>query len=158
MPEHYSLLDGVMISPEIEVKVKQLADNYHALTNKDIVVTSGIRTAQRQAEAMYAKLAGGDDLAVYKNQDIAQAIRKIYIDGTNTNQTEETIITAIRTEIDKQIAKGIFISQHLRKGAVDIRSRDMSDAEKAQFRVAAEGIAETVILETTPPHFHVQLS
>lgn len=158
MPEHFSLLDGVTLSPEIEAKVKRLADNYHALTNKDIVVTSGIRTAQSQAEAMYAKLAGGDDLSVYKNQDIAQAIRRIYIDGTNANQTEETIITAIRTEIDEQIRKGIYISQHLRKGAVDIRSRDMSEDEKAQFRIAAEGIAETVILETTPPHFHVQLA
>ena len=157
MPEHYSLLDDVILSSEIEAKVKQLADRYHALTNKDIVVTSGIRTSQSQAQAMYDKLAGGDDLAVYKNQTIAQAIRKIYIDDTNANLTKDIVIANIKNEIDHQVSQGVYISQHLRKGAVDIRSRDMTDSEKEKFKQAAAGIAETVILETTPPHFHVQL-
>ena len=157
MPEHYSLLDDVILSSEIEAKVKQLADRFHALTNKDIVVTSGIRTSQSQAQAMYDKLAGGDDLAVYKNQTIAQAIRKIYIDDTNANLTKDIVIANIKNEIDHQVSQGVYISQHLRKGAVDIRSRDMTDGEKEKFKQAAAGIAETVILETTPPHFHVQL-
>lgn len=157
MAEHYSLLDGVILSPEIESRVKLLADRYYTLTNRDIVVTSGIRTSLSQAEAMYAKLAGGDDLAIYKNQTIAQTIRKIYINGTNANQDKEIIIANIKAEIDQQISNGIYISQHLRHGAVDIRSRDMSDNEKEKFKQAAEGIAEAVILEATPPHFHVQL-
>lgn len=157
MPEHYSLLDGVILSPDIEEKVKLLADRYHALTNKNIVITSGIRTSHSQARAMYEKLAGGDDLAVYKNQSAAQDIRRIYLDGTTSNKSKDAIITDIKAEIDTQIHNEIYISKHLRQGAIDIRSRDMSDSEKEKLKQAAEGIVETVILETTPPHFHVQL-
>ena len=156
MPEHYSLLSGVSLTVDVKAKVKKLADKYHSLTNKDIVVTSGTRTSQSQAEAMYEKLAGGDNLTLYKNQSAAQSVRKIYLDGIKAKKTKTDIISDLKAEIDSQIKNGIYISKHLKKGAVDIRSRDMSQSEKDNFKQAAKGIAVIIILETTPPHFHIQ--
>lgn len=63
----------------------------------------------------------------------------------------------MKAVIDTQISKMIYISKHLKTGAVDVRSKNMTVAEKAHFKSAATGIAIKIILETTPPHFHLSL-
>lgn len=156
MAENYKIESGVELSLDVKKKVKKIADAYFALAKKEIVVTSGTRTSQSQAEAMFTKLAGGDNLAVYSNQDAAQKIKKIYDEGVKNKKNKAAVIDEMKTEIDGQIKKSIYISLHLKKGAIDVRSRDMSNAEKEHFKAAAKDVAVTVILETTPPHFHLQ--
>ncbi len=58
--------------------------------------------------------------------------------------------------IKAQMKKGKYISKHLNVGAVDVRSRDMSAKEKEAFKKSAKKHAKTVILEITPPHWHLQ--
>lgn len=156
MAEHYTLKSGVSLDATIEAKVKKIADAYHKLTKKDIVVTSGTRTSSSQASAMYGKTSGGDKLTVYKDQTSAKSILNAYDAGVKAGKSKTEITADIKDEIDDQIKNGKYISKHLKKGAVDIRSRDMTAAEKTHFKTAAAGIATTVILETTPPHFHLQ--
>lgn len=156
MAENYKIESGVELSLDVKKKVKKIADAYFALAKKEIVVTSGTRTSQSQAEAMFTKLAGGDNLAVYSNQDAAQKIKKIYDEGAKNKKNKAAVIDEMKTEIDGQIKKSVYISLHLKKGAIDVRSRDMSNAEKEHFKAAAKDVAVTVILETTPPHFHLQ--
>jgi len=81
MVEHYTLKSGVSLTTDIKAKIKKIADKYHQLASKDIVITSGTRTSHSQAEAMYGKLVGGDKLTVYKDQTSAKAIKKAYDDG-----------------------------------------------------------------------------
>ena len=157
MAEHYSLKSGVVLSINIKSKVKKIADNYFVLAKKDIVVTSGTRTSQSQAEAMYGKLSGGDQLTVYSNQVAAKEIKKAYDDAVVAKKSKLDIISDMKSVIDSQIAKMIYISKHLKVGAIDVRSKVMTTAEKTQFKSAAAGIAIKVILETTPPHFHLSL-
>ena len=156
MSENYTSNPGITLPIGIKVKVKKIADEYYSLTKKKIVVTSGARTAKSQAEAMYGKLSGGDSLTIYKNQVAAKEIKKAYDDGSAAKKPKNEIISDIEKIIDSQIKKGVYISKHLKKGAVDIRSRDMSSDEKIKFKRVAKGIAVVVILETTPPHFHLQ--
>lgn len=156
MAENYTLKPGVTLSSEIEAKVKQISDRYNALTGRTVVVTSGTRTARSQASAMYGKLAGGDDLSIYKNQTAAQEIRQAYDDGVVAGRTQDEVIEGMEKVIEAQISQQVYISMHLRQGAVDIRSRDMSNTEKEKFIQAATGIASSIILESTPPHFHLQ--
>lgn len=52
---------------------------------------------------------------------------------------------------------GMTNKKNLKKGAVDVRSRDMTSSEKEAFKKAAKDVADSVILETIPPHFHLQL-
>lgn len=157
MAEHYSLKSGVVLSINIKNKVKKIADKYFVLAKKDIVVTSGTRTSQSQAEAMYGKLSGGDQLTVYSNQTAAKEIKKAYDDAVVAKKSKLDIISDMKSVIDSQISKMIYISKHLKVGAVDIRSKDMTTAEKVSFKSAATGVAIKVILETTPPHFHLSL-
>ena len=156
MTEHYTVKSGVILSLKVKQKVKAVADKYYKLTKKGIVVTSGARSSTSQADAMYGKLAGGDKLTVYKNQTAAQAVKKAYDDAVESKKNPVEIKKAIKEIIDEQIKNKVYISKHLKEGAVDVRSRDMSLTEKTQFKKAASGVATIVILETTPPHFHLQ--
>jgi len=156
MSEHYSLKSGVTLDAEIENKVKKIADKYYKLSKKDIVITSGTRSSSSQASAMYGKTSGGDKLTVYKDQTSAKKILNAYDAGVKAKKSKAEIIADIKDEIDEQIKNKKYISKHLKKGAVDVRSRDMSESDKTNFKKAAAGIASTIILETTPPHFHLQ--
>ena len=155
--ENFSLESGVSLSVDVTKKVKKIADTYYLSTKKKIVVTSGIRSAQSQAEAMYAKLVGGDSLSIYVDQTAAKKIKEIYERGVKEKKGKEALVKEMKEEIDKQIGKGVYLSKHLKKGAVDVRSRDMTSSEKEAFKKAAKDVADSVILETIPPHFHLQL-
>lgn len=156
MTEHYTLKSGVILDSDVEKKVKKIADKYHELTQKDIVITSGTRSSSSQASAMYGKAAGGDKLSVYKDRASASAILGTFDAGVLGNKSKAEITEEIKDKIDEQIKLGKYISKHLKSGAVDIRSRNMSESNKTDFKKAARGIASTVILESVPPHFHLQ--
>jgi len=140
----------------VKIKIKKIADAYHTATTKKITITRGTASASSQADAMYGKLIGGDKLTVYTDQVSAKEIKKAYDDGKAAKKTKAVIVKDMTAVIEAQIKKGKYISKHLRAGAVDVRSKDMSATEKTAFKKAAKGIATKVILETTPPHFHLQ--
>lgn len=156
MSEHYSLKTGVILDSEVEKKVKKIADKYYKLSKKDIVITSGTRSAQSQAAAMYGKTSGGDKLTVYKDQASSKEILNAYDAGVKSKKSKTEIIADMKDKLDDQAKNGKYISKHLKKGAVDIRSRNMTASDKTNFKKAAAGIASAVILETVPPHFHLQ--
>jgi hypothetical protein len=156
MAENYTLAAGVTLAATVKAKVKKIADAYHASTKKTITVTSGTRSASSQADAMYGKLAGGDKLSVYADQISAKEIKKAYDDGKAAKKAKTAIVKDMTQIIEAQIKKGKFISKHLKSGAVDVRSKDMSVKEKEEFKKAAKSVATSVILETTPPHWHLQ--
>lgn len=156
MSEHYSLKTGVTLDAGIEKKVKKIADAYHKLSKKDIVITSGTRSTKSQASAMYGKTSGGDKLTVYKDQMSAKAILNTYDAGVKAKKSKAEIIDDIKDRLDEQVKKGKYISKHLKKGAVDVRSRNMTASDKTNFKKAAAGVASAIILETVPPHFHLQ--
>lgn len=108
MAEHYSLKSGVVLSITVKAKVKKIADKYFSLAKKDIVVTSGARSSQNQASAMYGKLAGGDQLTVYTNQTAAKEIKKAYADAVAAKKSKVDTITAMKSVIDTQISKMIY--------------------------------------------------
>ncbi|MCP4486411.1 MAG: hypothetical protein GY820_03695 [Gammaproteobacteria bacterium] len=156
MSESYILKPGVILESDIEKKVKKIAAEYFKLSKKMIVVTSGTRSASSQASAMYGKLSGGDKLKVYRDQEMAKEILGDYNTAVGAKKTNAQILISLQNKIDEQIKNGKYISKHLKKGAVDIRGRDMTDKDKLNFKKSAAGIAKIVILETVPPHFHLQ--
>jgi len=156
MPEHYSVNDGVTLNAISKAKVKKIADDYHAQTKKDIVVTSGTRTAASQADAMYTKFLQGGSYTIYKNYTAAKEVHDIYSNAA-AGTDKSKIISDMETKITEQIGNQNYISKHLKSGAVDIRSRDMSDDEKTTFKKVAKPYASVIILETKPPHFHLSL-
>jgi hypothetical protein len=156
---HYSVADGVALLPKVEKKLEEIAAHYFKETNTELTVTSGTRDAHSQAAAMEIKLAAGDDiLALYKNKDAAKEIKKAFDDAIAAGKTESQVIDGMTKAIEDQTKRGIFISAHLRAGAFDVRNIDMSALQKKVFREAVKGAGGVSILEeTTPPHFHLQI-
>jgi hypothetical protein len=156
--KHYSIEPGITLTADAESVVWDIASAYYAATSKELVVTSGTRTAASQADAMYVKLEIGDDVVkLYGGGASVKAIKKAYDDGKKAGDDKTKIVDAMTKVIEGQMAKGVYISKHLKAGAIDIRSRDMSAKEKKAFRKAAKGKVKSILLETKPPHWHLQM-
>ena len=154
----YELKSGVILSAKIEAKVRRIADRYYAKAKRKITVTSGTRSAKAQARAMYVKIAAGGSMSIYRRRTRARAeeVKKAYLEGKKAQENKSQIVKRMTKVIEDQVKKGIYLSRHLRAGAIDVRSRDMSSEEREYFRQAIKGVAKSFILERKPPHWHLQ--
>ena len=152
----FKVKKGVIITPDIADKVKRMAGDFHATTGKRITVTSATRSPLSQARAMYRKCASGGSLSIYRQRSAAAAIEKAYHEAVASGLAEEEVVDIMTAVIAAQVESGIYISAHLRSGAVDIRSRDMDDSQRQHFKAIADRHCETVLLEKRPPHWHLQ--
>jgi hypothetical protein len=158
-PPRYAVLPDVTLSDPVAAKVAQIDGAYARRTGKHLTVTSGTRDAARQAKAMYKVLElGGDIVRLYRNKEAAREIKEAYDAARSAGKPADNVVGAMYRVIRDQIARGLYISAHLRAGAVDIRSRDMSAADKKAFAAAAAEAGRVRLLEeTTPPHYHLQV-
>jgi hypothetical protein len=156
-PVRYAMLPEVTLSDEAAAKLSQIDDAFSQRTGEHLVITSGKRDASRQATAMYKVLElGGDIIRLYKNKRAAREILGAY--DVNRRKPPEVAIAAMHEVIKGQMARGIYISAHLRSGAVDVRNRTMSPAERQAFvRAVAEAGGVLVLEESKPPHYHLQI-
>lgn len=155
----YVVLPGVDLAPAVEQKVAEIASAYHRRTGKELVVTSGTRDPARQAEAMHDLFRhGADVLGLYKDKTAAREIKGAYEEELSDEQPSEAVIAALERVIRAQVDRGVFISAHLREGAVDIRNRDMTPAEKRAFLDGVDEVGGVFALEESrPPHYHLQI-
>lgn len=155
----FEILPDVTLSSKVTDKLEQLATRYETRTGKKFVVTSGTRDPEDQAEAIYDKLVLGDDiLRLYRDKSAAQELKRIYGAARSANKPRAATVAELATAIRSQMKRGIFISAHLRAGAADVRSHDMTVSEKRVFVDAVNQVGGLRVLhETTPPHFHLQL-
>ncbi|WP_437755489.1 hypothetical protein [Sorangium sp. So ce1389] len=156
-PPPYEVLPGVTLPAKIAAKLEQIDRGYARRTREHLVITSGTRDANRQARAMFTKLRLGEDLLqLYRNKAAVQEIKKAY--QASSRKPPEQVVAAMEAVIQDQIDRGIYVSAHLRRGAVDVRNRTMSSKERRAFlESAAEVEGVLVIDETTPPHYHLQI-
>lgn len=154
----FEALDDVHLSARVEEMLNTVAERFRKRVGKTFVVTSGTRDPDTQAHLIYAKLQTGEDLLrLYKDRVAVLELKRIYDDGRDQKRSRATIVGQLADAIRAQIKRGVFISAHLRSGAADVRSTNMSDAEKRAFSEIARDAGLSVIIESTPPHFHVQL-
>ncbi len=155
-PAHYSALKNVILSERMKAKAVEVANGYYTKTEKDIVITSGTRTPAGQAAAMFRKLKLGDDLSDYVNRQAAKEIKDAYQAGESAHQSDADIRAAMTRVIEAQVARGTFISRHLTGNAFDVRIEGLSAAEREALEAAAKASGAKVLLESKPPHLHVQ--
>lgn len=145
-----------------EKRLKRIAARYYKATKKRLVVTGGKRPPARQAQLMYAKLAHGEDLlALYEHKGAATEVRSAYREAVARGLKRKATIRAIREMIESQIARGIYISKHLRSNAVDVRSWNMEGKLEKALREAVKQEPGVTIMderEGAEPHFHLNLS
>ncbi|WP_437656029.1 hypothetical protein [Sorangium sp. So ce1182] len=156
-PPPYEVLPGVTLPAKIAAKLEQIDRGYARRTREHLVITSGTRDANRQARAMFTKLRLGEDLLqLYRHKAAVQEIKKAY--QASSRKPPEQVVAAMEAVIQDQVDRGIYVSAHLRRGAVDVRNRTMSSKERRAFlESAAEVEGVLVIEETTPPHYHLQI-
>lgn len=158
-PHRFLQLPDVALPGPVADRVDEIDDAYFRRTGKHLTVTSGRRGAVQQAKAMYKMMhLGGDPLRLYRNKEAAREIKRAYERARAAKKSPDDVVGEIHEVIQKQIAQGIYISAHLRAGAVDIRSRDLTRAEKKNFTKAVADSKDVQMLEEfTPPHFHLQI-
>ncbi|HEX5706221.1 MAG TPA: LysM peptidoglycan-binding domain-containing protein [Pyrinomonadaceae bacterium] len=154
-PRHYTVRAGVVLSARATEVLNQIGDEYFRRTGREFTVTSGTRTPRAQARAMYNKLANGDDLSEYTNRTAVAEIRVAYDESRRAGRTADQTIAAMESVIAAQVARGTFISRHLRGNGADISLRGL-DQPAFRASVAASNTGSTLLYEGTPPHFHLQ--
>lgn len=155
----YVLLPDVTLSAKVRARVEQTANAYHRRTGKTLIVTSGTRDALDQARAMHRAFQLGADVErLYRNKAAVRELLKIAAAGKAAKKSAAEIDAEMAAGIEQQMERGVYVSAHLRAGAVDVRSHGMTDSDKQAFLagvVEAGGIE--VLEESAPPHFHLQL-
>lgn len=155
----FETLPDVALSQKVEDKLNEIAATYQKRTGKAFVVTSGTRAPGSQAELIFDKLQRGEDLSkLYRDKAAVAELKRVFDGAKSQKRGKEATIALITAAIRAQMKRGIFISAHLRAGAADVRSSSMDADERRAFVDAtrdAGGVS--VIFESTPPHFHLQM-
>ena len=137
---------GVVWTPEITNFVTALRSELPA--SVPLVVTSGLRTAEKQASALKAKRDLGDDLsALYVRGNGPAIVKAIYAVPNDVGQMAKVL--------EGFMARGIYMSQHMTGTAVDFRLRGLSSSQVERIVAAAKGLGGNVVVEQAPPHIHV---
>lgn len=140
------VLGGVELTPAL---LRWLRDVRQRLTF-DIVVTSGVRTPEAQARAWKTKIDLGytvkDFEALYRRDDLVQ---EVFRDSDLSVEGMARVFAA-------QVARGDFLSSHLTARALDLRTRGLTPGELGALRAAVTAVGGRTVLETRPPHLHVE--
>lgn len=151
--QHYTVSAGVTLTERARGVVGQLADEYFRRTGENLRVTDGQRTAHDQAVQMYNKIQLHDE-NIYTNKTALAEIKRAYNDGVAAHKSRAAIIDDMAGVIQGQVDRGVYISRHLRGGAVDISIRGL---DEQAFRQAVQTVGGISLLyEGLPPHFHLQ--
>lgn len=153
----YTMDDGVRLSPEMRSTLQSIARRYHQRTGQRIHITSGTRSPNQQARAMYDKLVRGQRLTrLYRDFEAASAIQQAY--RSHRRQGRGQCVAAMSEVIRQQVRRGCYISRHLVASAADVRSRNMTRRQRRIFRQVVREVGGVMLLdEGTPPHWHLQL-
>jgi hypothetical protein len=127
-------------------KMRGFAADLYRRSMVPIVITSGTRTTSAQAGAMRIKLDLGEDLhALYAQDDLVSEIL-----AGNTSQG------GIQATLDRQVARGRYISRHMRADALDVRTAGATPTEIGKLRAAMEATGTKHIFEGVPLHLHIE--
>lgn len=109
-----------------------------------IHVTSGLRTAEKQAAALVIKRNRGENLyALYTQDDLVAEIMRV------PNTTE-----AMAAVFRSQVARGRYLSPHMTGRGIDFRTYKWSAQQLATFVAAAQRLGLSTLKESD--HLHMQ--
>lgn len=149
--ENYTVLSNILMTKPLQKKLEKVAKFYFEAKKTKLVVTSGYRPPERQAPAMYDKIVNEGEGAVrrlYKNK---AAIDEILASYRANKSSRDKAVAAMTETLNKQIKRGVFISNHLLSNALDIRKTANADAlSKAVIKAGGR-----VVIESN--HYHLEL-
>ncbi len=151
---HYKVQSGIKVTSKVEAKMAELGKKVFDKTGRKVTFSSGYRSPKTQAAAMYDKVAKNKgSFNEYRQKDLAKEIQKAYL---TSPKNREKAVEAMSKVIEKQVANGKFISDHLRSNAVDISSVDEKYYPAIKDIVMKEMNGKMAKHETTPIHLHIE--
>jgi hypothetical protein len=155
----YKVNPGIEMTVAIEKKVALIGEKAMNSIGKKITVTSGTRGPDRQADAMRTKLELGEDITrLYKHKSAVGDIVRAYRQARNSGLGKAETTAQMADVIERYAEQGVYLSKHQRQGAVDLRTRDFTVAERNMVASAARQVSGVrVMYESTPPHFHLDI-
>ena len=153
----YIVKDGVKMNANLHGAASEIAK----LVPFDIVVTSGIRNAKDQANAMFGKIiAAGNDpeilIADYKDNQFAQGVIDAWNNGQNLQQATNFLQSYYLNSAG---------SNHFSGSALDFRTTGGGAGAEGQLNQnevnvliqATKDLGYTPYQEYSPPHLHVKV-
>jgi peptidoglycan hydrolase-like protein with peptidoglycan-binding domain len=150
--EHFQVVSDILMTESLLAKVADVANHYFAITGSGLIITSGYRPPDRQAAAMYKKITVDGETKVRNLYKAKAAIDEI-LNAYRKNKGNPVVAVAeMKTVIESQIKRGVFISNHLLSNAVDVRKRTTN---LASLRAAVAQVGGRVVIEGD--HYHLEL-
>ncbi len=142
----------------LDERMAGFLDELAAYTGLPLYVTSGIRTAEAQARALLTKLELGETVQdlydLYRRDDLIAELAEY-----------PTTLEEWTAAIQEQVDAGELLSSHLSANALDLRTTgggsgaygQLSASQAAQVEAAAVELGARAVVESTPPHIHLNL-
>lgn len=157
-PPYYTLADGVRVSDDVRAKLVIIAERFYEKTRHVLYVTSGTRSPEAQATAMYKKLRLGDRLRAYRNRAAVDPLVAIYDKGRKKRRPQSEIVGEMARVIASQCERGVYLSRHLKAHAFDLRSYDLTASQRKTLAAIVREVGGVHFLqEKRPPHIHCEL-
>lgn len=126
-------MPDVVVPNKLVGDLNKTADEYYDKYHKNLPdISSGYRSAEKQAGAVLNNMEN-KHFNSYGN-DPKKEMEKIFSEGKQTGKSHQEMKTEIEKFISTKEKEGIFISNHMRDGAVDISTKGLSkdDIEKVK--------------------------
>ena len=123
--------------------------DFERQTGLRIKVTSGARTPEEQARAIYA------------NQTAAAEVQAAYDLARKSGAGMTDAVASMSKVIQGQVGRGVYISKHLTDMAIDISTLSADQKVLARDKLGIlfsiiEKNGGKILQESKPPHLHVQ--
>lgn len=153
----YRLRSKVVLSLALERRVADLALRFHRRTGRKLIITSGRRDPIDQARAMYVKLRLGARLfKLYRNTAALREVVAAYRKSRRRRLTRRETIAAMAAVVAEQVQRRVFLSEHLKDNAVDLRIRGLRRGQiRLLERLAKKDPGVRIKREGRPPHLHL---
>lgn len=108
----------VILPERLKGPLSDIGEEFFYQTGAPIKINSGFREPPEQAELMHRLLSQGSN--VYRGP-LGQEVTRAFLDGQRSGAAHEAVVASMRNVIRRQMANGSFVSEHLRRNAVDFK-------------------------------------
>ncbi len=145
------------MSPCVKQALAPIAAAFHSRTKRALVVTDGTRTVDEQARLLFLNLEESKNIVrLYAAKTLAREITDAYEKLPVAQRRTKGTATIART-LRAQVARGAYLSKHMREGAVDLRIHDLSSAHRKILRREIRRHKIQLVDESRGkrPHYHL---
>ncbi|WP_436286774.1 Arm DNA-binding domain-containing protein [Sphingomonas trueperi] len=153
-PPRFASSPGIDLTPAATRSANALHDSIRSTTGYAIDVTSGRRSPDRQAAAMYGNFA--DNSAPRSaNQAAFNEVRDAYLSGKRARLGRAAIVDRMANVLQRQVDRGALVSRHISDRALDIRLPPAASRQAVVAAIRDDSLVQSIGIEDD--HLHVQL-